>query len=186
MLRNPDPMPSACYLPSHPPGKPRARQAHCAQMLPRRQDGRLCRALVGGGECRGYDLATLGYGFKLFQGKQWLLCSHFQVQVYNCRADGGSCTQQACAEPTLSVDVRTLRSDICLPGPQSGGAGECRYRKQMVKVVPRLREEVSGSVGSGALWILGIDWGVSEGGTCHLVIVPGVNVPERSQRSQSV
>lgn len=85
MLRNPDPMPSACYLPSHPPGKLRARQAHCAQMLPRRQDGRLCRALVGGGECRGYDPATLGS----FRGKQWLLCSHVQVQVYNCRADGG-------------------------------------------------------------------------------------------------
>lgn len=48
MLRNPDPMPSACYLPSHPPGKLRARQTHCAQMLPRRQEGRLCRVLVAG------------------------------------------------------------------------------------------------------------------------------------------
>lgn len=56
----------------------------------------------------------------------------------------------------------------------------------MAKVVLRLWDEASGSVGSGALWILGIDWGVSEGGTCHLVSVPGVNVPERSQRSQSV
>lgn len=56
----------------------------------------------------------------------------------------------------------------------------------MVKVAPRLREEASGSVGSGVLWILGIDPGVSEGRPCHLVSVPGVNVPERSQRSQSV
>lgn len=61
-------------------------------MLPRRQDGRLCRALVGGGECRGYDLGTLACGFKLFLGKEWLLCSHIQAQVYNCRADGGPCT----------------------------------------------------------------------------------------------
>lgn len=56
----------------------------------------------------------------------------------------------------------------------------------MGKVVPRLREEANDSVGSGALWILGIDWGRLGGGTCHLVSVPGVNVPERSQRSQSV
>lgn len=73
-----------------------------------------------------------------------------------------------------------------LQGHTLGGEGTCSYGKQMVKVAPRLREEASGSVGSGVLWILGIDPGVSEGRPCHLVSVPGVNVPERSQRSQSV
>lgn len=34
----------------------------------------------------------------------------------------------------------------------------------MVKVAPRLREGARGSVGSGTLWILGIDPRVSEGG----------------------
>jgi hypothetical protein len=88
----------------------------------------------------------------------------FKYRCTTAELMGAPCTQQGCTEPTLSVGVRTLRSDICLPEPQSGGAGGCRYRKQMVKVVPRLGEEASGSVGSGALWILGIDWGVSEGG----------------------
>lgn len=36
MLRNPEDMPSACYLPSHPPGKLPGRQAHCAELPPRR------------------------------------------------------------------------------------------------------------------------------------------------------
>lgn len=36
MLRNPEDMPSACYLPSHPPGKRQGRQAHCAELPPRR------------------------------------------------------------------------------------------------------------------------------------------------------
>lgn len=51
-----------------------------------------------------------------------------------------------------------------LQGHTPGGGEACSYRKQMVKVAPRLREEASGSVGSGVLWILGIDPGVSAGG----------------------
>lgn len=81
MLRNPEDMPSACYLPSHPPGKRQGRQAHCAAM-PQELGGRLCGpGGVGAGRLSG----ALGLG---------------------CTRLGGQCSSSARVASTLGLGAQ--------------------------------------------------------------------------------
>lgn len=81
MLRNPEDMPSACYLPSHPPGKRQGRQAHCAAM-PQELGGRLCGP---GGAGAGRLSGALGLG-----------CTHL----------GGQCSSSARVASTLGLGAQ--------------------------------------------------------------------------------
>lgn len=76
-----------------------------------------------GGGCRGYDLGTLGCGFKLFQGEMMaplftLLRTGTPLQC--CWGPLNSASLHGAHAVQHCVGVRTLRPDFCSPGPHTG------------------------------------------------------------------